>query len=66
MPKALCITGMAIAAVVALLFGLDLIAALAMPSLAPFNGVSKFIDIAFLICSLILGFLSFTTFREQE
>jgi hypothetical protein len=44
---------------VLIVFGLDL----AMGT--PFNGASKMMDIGFVICSGILGYLSWTTLREQ-
>ena len=60
MPKALCLTGMVIAIVVFLLFLLDLILGF------PFQGASMSLDIVFVICAAGLGFISFTTFREQD
>ena len=60
MPKALCLTGMVIAIVVFLLFLLDLILGF------PFQGASKLLDVVFVICAGVLGFISFTTFREQD
>jgi hypothetical protein len=61
MPKALCLTGLAIAAVLFLIFLVDLI-----PSpLSPFKGASKLMDIAFILCSLGLAWLSWTTWKEQ-
>ncbi len=60
MPKALCLTGMVIAIVVFLLFLLDLILGF------PFQGASKLLDLVFVICAAVLGFISFTTFREQD
>lgn len=59
MAKALCILGIAISALVLIVFGLDL----AMDT--PFNGASKIMDIGFVICSGILGYLSWSTLREQ-
>ncbi|MDD4270754.1 MAG: hypothetical protein PHO07_17155 [Pirellulales bacterium] len=59
MPKALCILGIAISALVLIVFGLDLVLKM------PFNGVHKVMDIGFVICSGILGYLSWTTLREQ-
>jgi hypothetical protein len=60
MPKALCLTGMVISIVVFLLFLLDLILGF------PFQGASMLLDIIFVICSGTLGFISWTTFREQD
>jgi hypothetical protein len=60
MPKALTISGITIAALLLILFGLDL--AIGMP----FNKASKVMDISFLICALILGYMSWSTFRELK
>ncbi len=60
MSKALTIVGMVAAVLLLLIFALDLAVG------TPFNGVSPMMDIIFIICALILGFLSFTTFREQK
>ncbi|MHB8898304.1 MAG: hypothetical protein ACYC6Y_06115 [Thermoguttaceae bacterium] len=59
MSKALCILGIAISALVLIVFGLDLVMG------TPFNGVSKMMDIGFVVCAIILGYLSWSTFREQ-
>ena len=59
MAKALCILGLAISALVLIVFGLDL----AMGT--PFNGASKMMDIGFIICSGLLAYLSWSTLREQ-
>jgi hypothetical protein len=59
MSKALCIVGIAISALVLIVFGLDLAIK------APFNGASPMMDIGFVICSGILAYLSWTTLREQ-
>lgn len=59
MPKALCISGMVVAVLLLLVFGLDLAVGF------PFGGVNTTMNVGFLICSAILGYLSWTTFREQ-
>ncbi len=59
MAKALCILGIAISALVLIVFGLDLAIK------TPFNRASMVMDIGFVICSVILGYLSWTTLREQ-
>jgi hypothetical protein len=59
MPKALCIVGMVVAGLLALLFGIDLAIGL------PFGGKSMVMSIGFIVCALILGYLSWSTFREQ-
>lgn len=59
MPKVFCIVGMVVAGLLAFLFALD--AALGFP----FGRASLLMDIAFLLCAAGLGFLSWSTFREQ-
>ncbi len=59
MPKALCIVGMAVAVLLLLLFGLDLGLKI------PFNGASPTMSIGFIVCAVVLGYLSWSTFREQ-
>ncbi|MBM4088084.1 MAG: hypothetical protein FJ276_01450 [Planctomycetes bacterium] len=60
MPKALCITGMTIAVLILGLFLLDLAAAF------PFNRFNIWMDVAFVLCAVGLGYLSWSTFREQD
>ncbi|MCA9120298.1 MAG: hypothetical protein H6822_33335 [Planctomycetaceae bacterium] len=60
MPKALCLTGMVIAIVVFLLFLLDLIIKV------PFQRANLVMDVVFVLCAGTLGFISWTTFREQD
>ena len=63
MPKALCLTGMVIAILVFAIFLLDL----ALPAqMAFFNKASITLDIIFVVCALALGYLSWSTFREQD
>jgi hypothetical protein len=60
MPKALCIFGLVVAGLFLLIFGLDLAINY------PFNGSSKLVmDIPMVLCSIALGFISWTTFRDQ-
>jgi hypothetical protein len=59
MPKALCIFGLVVAAMLLLAFGLDLALHF------PFGGVRWWMDLGFIVCSGVLGYLSWTTFREQ-
>lgn len=67
MTKALCLIGLVIAILVFLLFFLDLLfGLLGMMALAPFQKVSIVMDILFLLCSLGLGFLAWSSFREQK
>jgi len=61
MPKALCIVGMVVAGILVILFGLDL----ALPYGKPFGGVSTIMSIGFLVCAAVLGYVSWSTFREQ-
>ncbi len=58
MPKALTIGGMVVSAILLLLFGLDLAIQV------PFERVSPVMDIGAVICALLLGYMSFSTFRE--
>ncbi len=58
MPKALTIGGMVVSAVLLVLFGLDLAIG------TPFGGISKVMDIGAVVCALMLGYMSWTTFRE--
>ena len=60
MPKALCIVGTVIAALMFLIFGLDLALGF------PFSRVSVVMDVGFVVCSAALGFASWTTLREQR
>jgi hypothetical protein len=60
MPKALCLFGMIVAVLFILIFGLDLAIG------APFRGSNKtFMDLPMVICSIALGYVSWTAFREQ-
>ena len=59
MPKALCIAGIVIAALLFLVFGIDLAAKF------PFGGADWLMDSAFLVSSLILAYLSWATWRDQ-
>jgi hypothetical protein len=58
MPKALCITGMVVAILVFLLFLVDL--AIAMP----FDRASMSLDVVFIISSLVLAYMSWSTLKE--
>ena len=60
MSKAMTIVGMVVAALVFLLFGVDLFAGI------PFGTTGKTMNIGALISALILGYLSYSTFREQK
>ncbi len=60
MPKALSIIGMVVAALILLVFGLDLAIEF------PFHRVDVFLDIGLLIGALALAYLSWTTYREVK
>ena len=60
MPKALTIAGMVVAGLLLLIFILDLSTGI------PFKTASKAMDIGFIICSLALAYLSWSTFRELK
>ena len=64
MPKALCISGLSIAAVLFVLFAWDLVSFFS-PAWAPFKGASKMLDIVFIVCSLGLAYISWVTWKEQ-
>lgn len=60
MPKVLCIFGMVVAALMLLIFGLDLAVQF------PFRGAHRMMmDLPLVFCALGLGYLSWVTFREQ-
>ncbi len=57
MPKVLTIVGMAVAALLVLLFGADLAVQL------PFGRPSMLVDVLFLLCAAMLGYMSWSTYR---
>ncbi|MCL4193241.1 MAG: hypothetical protein KJZ87_16005 [Thermoguttaceae bacterium] len=59
MPKVLCLLGLVVAALLLIVFGLDLAAGV------PFRGYSKLMDIGFIIAAVMLAYLAWTTYREQ-
>lgn len=59
MPKALCILGTAISVLMLAIFGLDLATGL------PFGREAVVMDVGFVVAAAILGYLSFTTLRQQ-
>jgi hypothetical protein len=59
MPKALCMSGIAVAILIILLFGVDLAVAL------PFKRASAMMDISLISCAIVLGLISWMTLREQ-
>jgi hypothetical protein len=65
MPRGLCIAGLVIAALLLLLFGLDLLASFVIPGLAPFRGTSLVMDAVFVVCAIGLAYLSWSSLKEQ-
>ena len=62
MPKALCMSGMAVAILIAMLFLADLVVP---EQMAPFRRASILMDVCMLVCAALLGVASWLTFREQ-
>lgn len=60
MAKALTILGMVIAVLIFALFGLDLAIGI------PFTKANIPMDISAIVCAGILGFLSWSTYKEQQ
>jgi hypothetical protein len=65
MPKALCILGMVVAILLAVVFLADL-AVLRMASGAVSPTMNTIMDVGFILCALMLGFISWSTWREQS
>ena len=61
MAKAMSIAGMAIAGLIALLFGLDLVLGI------PFGGQGgPLVDIGFVICGGVLAYLGWNAYRDAR
>ncbi len=60
MSKALCLAGLVVAVLLAVVFGLDLAIGF------PFHGVNKIMDIGIVVCAAALGYISWMTFKEQK
>lgn len=60
MAKAMSISGMIVAGLIALVFIADLAIGV------PFGGVGKLTDVGFVLSSLILGYLSWNAFRDSK
>jgi hypothetical protein len=61
MQKALCIFGMVVAVLILLIFGLDMLMKW------PFEGSQMWVmDLPFILCALALGYLGWSTLREQD
>ena len=58
MPKVMTIMGMAVSVILLLLFGLDLAIG------QPFGKASIIMDIGFVVCALLLFYISWATKRE--
>lgn len=66
MPKLLCIISLVISILVFLLFTADLVLGFAgSEGIAPFKFSNSTVDIIFVVCSAILGTLSWFTLQEQ-
>ena len=59
MPRSLAIFGMVVAGLLVVMFGADLAIGF------PFRKASLAMDLALLICAAALGYMSWTTYREQ-
>ncbi len=67
MPKILCLTGLVVSGLIALIFLMDLVfGLLGMSSFAPFKLTSPLLDAVLLVSSVVLGILSWTSFRELK
>ena len=60
MPKALAISGMIVACLILLVFGADLAVGF------PFQKASIQMDILFVICAAMLGYMSWSSFRDVK
>jgi len=66
MPKALCISGMVISILIFMVFFADFLTGMiGFNTIAPFKYASPLMDITFIVCSAVLGYLSWTTWKEQ-
>jgi hypothetical protein len=65
MAKALCLTGMVIAIILLALFLFDLVLPLIGMGGFPFGGASPIMDVVFVVCSIALGYVSWSTLKEQ-
>ena len=62
MPKAFCIAGAVVAILLLVIFAADLIPGVGFP----FGGQSMIIDIGMVVCSLMLGYISWATYRTLK
>jgi TRAP-type C4-dicarboxylate transport system permease small subunit len=63
MPKALCIFGMVIALLLAVIFLADLFVRMAGGAITP--AMNTIMDVVFILCAVMLGYVSWSTWREQ-
>ena len=67
MPKILCLTGLVVSGLIALVFLMDLAFGLmGMYSLAPFRLTDPVLDAVLIVSAALLGYLSWTSFRELK
>ena len=67
MPKILCLTGLVVSGLIALLFLMDLgFGLLGIMTLSPFKMISPLMDGVMLVSSIILGILSWNSLRELK
>jgi hypothetical protein len=64
MPKALCILGMVVAILLGVFFLADL-AVLRVASGAVSPAMNTIMDVGFIVCAVMLGYISWSTWREQ-
>ena len=60
MSKALTIGGMVVAILLLILFSIDLAIGI------PFKRASLVMDVSFVLCAIMLGYLSWSTFKESQ
>lgn len=60
MPKALTIAGMVVSALILILFGLDMATGI------PFSTANSTMDIAFIVCAVLLGYMSWSAYRDVK
>lgn len=66
MPKALCISGMVISILIFIVFFIDFLMGLIGFGLyAPFKNANTMMDIIFFVGAAILGYLSWSTWKDQ-
>jgi hypothetical protein len=66
MPKALCLIGLVFSALVFLIFLLDLVFGLIGSDLAPLMSASLLMDVLFMLAAGGLGYIAWSTYKEQR